>query len=131
MELNPKCVRDVMLSVEKLVELDENLTLSPISLDELCKFELLQQYSEKDVFYTLLKLQEGNYIDVSCSYASNALYRCEIGNLTMQGHDYLDTIRSNKAFDFALDKINEIGGGATMEIIKSLALKFLKDRLCI
>lgn len=131
MELNPKCVRDVMLSIEELVGLDDNLTTHSVSLDHLCKHELLQQYSEKEVFYTLLKLNEVNYIDLNYLYASNKLHRCDVGNLTMYGHEYLETIRSNKVFDYVQDKINEIGGGATTEIIKALAIKFLKDHFGI
>lgn len=131
MELNPKCIRDVMLSIEELVGLSDNLTIHSVSLDHLCKHELLQQYSEKEVFYTLLKLNEGNYVELKYSYMSNKLYQCEIGNLTLQGHEYLETIRSNKVFDYVQDKINEIGGGATTEIIKALAIKFLKERFSI
>lgn len=128
MELNPKCVRDVMLAIEELTGLTDSLTAKPVSLNDLCTYEFLQKYSDKEIFYTLLKLNEGDYIHLDYSYASSALYKCDIKDLTMQGHEYLETIRSNKAFDYVLDKINEIGGGATIEIIKALALKFLKDR---
>lgn len=131
MELNPKCVRDVMLVIEELTGLNDSLAAKPVILNDLCAYEPMQKYSDKEIFYTLLKLDEGNYVHLDYSYASGALYKCDIKCLTMQGHEYLETIRSNKAFDYVLDKIDEIGGGATVEIIKSLAIKFLKERFGI
>lgn len=63
----------------------------------------------------------------SALYASNELYLCNIDNLTFSGHEYLETIRNNKVFDAVMDKINEIGGGATIEIVKALAVKKMKE----
>lgn len=88
-------------------------------------------YSKEEIFYTLLKLNEGGYINMKYVFSSNRLSYCSISSLTIRGHEYLETIRSNKAFDYVQDKINEIGGGATVEIIKALALKFLKDHFGI
>lgn len=131
MELKPKCVRDIMLAVEELSDFNDSLTTKYISLDDLCAYDSMNNYSQKEIFYTLLKLNEGGYINMKYQYASNALAFCFISSLTISGHEYLEAIKSNKAFDYVQGKINEIGGGATVEIIKALALKFLKERLGI
>lgn len=127
MELNHKCIRDVLLTAEEMCCFDDSLTTKEISLKSFCENNLLKDYSVEEIFYTIQKLGEAGYLKYSTLYASNELYLCYINNLTFSGHEYLETIRNNKVFDAVMDKINEIGGGATIEIVKALAVKKMKE----
>lgn len=127
MKLDHKCIRNILLAVEQECGLNDSLTVKDVSLDNLCKNEYLNDYSKKEIFYTILKLKEADFLDCSYRYASDVLYFCYISNLTFNGHEYLDSIRNNKVFDAVMEKVNAIGGGATIEIIKALAIKQLKQ----
>lgn len=90
MVLNPDCVRDVLLSIESC-GFGERLTL-----EKLC--EKAPQYSEEDLWYTCLKLEEGGYIDLITFTALRMPMPGikEIKSLTYQGHEFLDSVREDK-----------------------------------
>ena len=49
--------------------------------------------------------------------------------MTNQGHDYLDAIRDNGIWTKTKAAVAETGGSATLEIVKALALGFLKKKI--
>lgn len=49
--------------------------------------------------------------------------------LTNAGHDYLDAIRDEGVWSRTKAAVAETGGSATLEIIKSLAIGFLKAKI--
>lgn len=89
MILNPDCVRDVLLSVEGCA-LGETLNLDTLR-------EKTPQYSDEDLWYTVIKLDEGGYLDVlSTRMLRQPLPGIKaINSLTYNGHEFLNTIRSD------------------------------------
>lgn len=79
--------------------------------------------------YVLRKLKDGNYIIANFIYSGNILYTVKIKELTFTGHQFLDTIRSSRVFDSVMTKLDGFGSSVTLDIIKSLATKVLKDKL--
>lgn len=49
--------------------------------------------------------------------------------LTAQGHGYLDAIRDEGIWNKTKQAVAETGGSATLDIIKSLAVGFLKTKI--
>ncbi|MCV2893742.1 DUF2513 domain-containing protein [Lentibacter sp. XHP0401] len=49
--------------------------------------------------------------------------------ITWEGHDYLEAVRDGLAWEKTQKAVVASGGGATLGIVKSLALGFLKERL--
>jgi len=49
--------------------------------------------------------------------------------LTAQGHDYLDAIRDEGIWEKTKVVVSETGGNATLEIMKALAIGFLKKKI--
>ena len=49
--------------------------------------------------------------------------------LTAQGHDYLDAIRDEGIWMKTKSLVSEAGGNATLEIVKTLAVGFLKKKI--
>ena len=129
MKLDTKCVRDVLLFIQEKSELNDDLVPEGISLEDFSESDLRNKYSEKEIVYTLKKLKEANFIVASIQYASNTLYYLEVSELTYEGHQFLTSISNSKIFEKVMDEIDELGSGVTLDIVKALATKILKDKL--
>lgn len=130
MVLSPDCVRDVLLSVESC-GFGERLTLEGLE-------RKLPQYSEEDLWYTCLKLEEGGYLElVKVSGLRMPMPGIkEIKSLTYLGHEFLDSIREDsnwgkvklvakKAGTFSLSSLGEIA----KEVAKAAILSALQSSL--
>lgn len=87
MELNPDCVRAVLLAVEAC-PFNETLNVEKLAAQ-------LPDYSEEDIWYTCLKLKEGNLIDVETFPVVMSVMPGikAIKCLTYNGHEFLAKIR--------------------------------------
>lgn len=92
MKLNHDCVRQVLLDLEK------NLDLPNIekSYEEAISPSTFEKYGEKTVEYSLLQLINVHYVDGVPLYGSNVLLSCSVSSITWDGHQFLDTIRDSK-----------------------------------
>lgn len=103
MKLDLNCVRDVLLAVE---ELDFNETTNPTRL---CT--ALPGYTEEQITYTCLKLEEGSFLTLEKTDAMGSYLpgiKCVIC-LTYQGHEFLEKIRPKGAWHKISGVLNEIG----------------------
>ncbi|MGW8114036.1 DUF2513 domain-containing protein [Caproicibacterium sp. NSD3] len=128
MELNPDCIRDVMLAIESMQNIDSELVMHHTNLSILAKSEKLEKYAKEDIAYTLLKLNEGKLINATPSYGGGKIFNFYVSDLTFDGHQYLDKIRDaerwktvksvgNKIGDFSLSAIEKIAEGVTSAAI--------------
>lgn len=129
MKLNPSSVRSVLLAIEDLSDTDDNDMAKIVSIQNLLDHPLIHDMDWKELVYVLRKLKDGNYIIANFIYSGNILYTVKIKELTFTGHQFLDTIRSSRVFDSVMTKLDEFGSSVTLDIIKSLATKVLKDKL--
>lgn len=129
MELKAKDVRTIMLAIEKLSSVDRNSVPKRISMDNLLFLPELNHLNKDNLVYILRKLQEANYIIGEFKYSGGGLYLATVSELTFSGHQFLDTIRNNQIFDKVMEKLDEFGSGVTLEVIKLLATKLLKEKL--
>lgn len=129
MKLNPNCVRDSLIALEEMSNLDDNLTSKWLTIKNFLENPLTSKYSEKEIVYTLRKLKEGGLIVANFNYLDNELYSATITELTYEGHQFLETISNSKIFDMAITKLDEIGSGVTLDILKALCTKLMKDKL--
>lgn len=133
MKLNPDCIRDVMLEVEKSWEIYEEdsgaLAMGCIEIGEI--FQALPDYDKKDIFYSIYNLDQAGYLDVETIFADGGIvYHCVINSMTYQGHEFLDQIRDPKHWNaikgglsavrnYSLDAINAIASGVTAAAISA------------
>ncbi|MVB11625.1 hypothetical protein CAFE_23470 [Caprobacter fermentans] len=131
MELNPDCIRDIMLAIESMQSLDSELVICHTYLSKLAESERLAKYPKEDIAYTLLKLSEGKLINATPSYGGGKILNFYVSDLTFDGHQYLDKIRDaerwktvksvgNKIGDFSLSAIEKIAEGVTSAAISKL-----------
>ncbi|EUJ27768.1 Uncharacterised protein [Listeria grayi] len=121
MKLNPDCVKDVLLSIEENVGLEEHLR----NINEL---KLSDLYSDEDITYTLLKLDEANFIHFSHTSGSNSFYSLSIGNMTYEGHNFLDTVRDPSRWEKVKQKAASVGG-VSIPILQQLGALLLEKQL--
>ena len=120
MKLDPNCVRDVLLAIEKL-DFDE--TTNPDKLHT-----LLPDYTVEQLTYTCLKLGEGEFISlltVSMMGSYQPGIKCVIG-LTYKGHEFLEKIRPKSAWDKVLS-VSKGVGTFSLDVMSKVAVSVLTE----
>ena len=62
-------------------------------------------------------------------YETNGSVVTDLLRITFDGHDYLDAIRDEGIWNKTKQAVAETGGSATLEIVKSVAVGFLKTKI--
>lgn len=130
MKLNMNCVRDVLLFLESesyfvVNDLGDVEAVGswfrPICMS-------LPEYPPDVIYYTLSKLEEGEYIDMSTMWADGCLNDCCVNYITLSGHEFLESIRDDDRWkriksglsairNFSLSAISSIAEGVTSAAI--------------
>ena len=123
MKLNFYCMRDVLLETEKL-PLNQSLNSAALhsSLDE--------KYSSDDVTYSCIKLHEAGYISARIKSYDNKYIVLSIEDLTVSGHELLNTIRSDNVWNKTKEKAKSIGVEsihAVVDIAKAVAAALIQS----
>lgn len=137
MQLNPDCMRAVMLEIEQQWTLGRGnngkLSMGSINLQNLCN--LLPNFSEEDIFYSLFNLEQAEYLSVSISFTNaRVVTSCDVKYITYQGHEFLNRIRDDKRWsvvksgisairDYSLSAITSIAEGVVNAAINSYLSK--------
>lgn len=94
MKLDHDLVRCVLLAIE------ESEDINGINENELLDY--LKKYGNYDnrnnIVYTVLKLKEAGFITGGIQWANNSPAWITAGNLTYDGHKFLDNIRDDKVW---------------------------------
>ena len=73
-------------------------------------------------------LRDAGFIEVVSTAYNGTVKDFDISRLTFAGYEYLDAVRDKDRWDVVRGKIVAVGG-ATMEVIKQLAIKELSKEL--
>ena len=119
MKLNIDCVRDVMLTLEEA----EYGELTTISI--LCK-KLEDKYTEEEITYTCLKLDEGGLIDAMLVSMMNSSMKGvkAINDITFEGHQFLNNIRDNKVWGKTKTVLSKVSS-VSISFVSSIASQVL------
>lgn len=125
MVLNPECVRDVLLAVESA---DLGEYISPRTLHN-----SIPQYSEDEIEYTCLLLDDGGFMIVTTAQLSGLEIPSvkSIVRLTYKGHELIAKIRDTDRWhgikkalpairNYSIDAINAVSDGMTSAAITAL-----------
>lgn len=123
MILNHDLVRELLLIVEK-----EKVTIEPLTSYNFKEHEIFTKYTFEEVIYTFQKLKEANYIDFKASYGDGVIIFYQIGNLTWEGHKFLDTIRDDKVWRDAKEETSKLKS-VPMNVISAVATKLVESHL--
>lgn len=103
MKLDVKCVRSVLLEMEK-EPLNQSLDFGELK-------RRLPQYSEDELHYACYKLYEAGYIHALRVDMDNvtAPYFPSLNDITFKGHEFLNNIRDDTVFQKALGIAGKAG----------------------
>lgn len=106
MKLNPDCIRDILLKCEEILSLSSDLAWNPVSLNTFCSYF---EYSQEEIAYTLLMLDEACLIDCHIVNFDFGIADIQLYHLTYSGHEFLDAIRSDSVWEKLSDRIKCVG----------------------
>lgn len=115
MELNHELVRDFLLLIEK------STNMRGPSEQEFVNVASSHKADKQLAGYTLDKLYEAGFIELKPLIGNSNYAFLESGNLTYNGHSYLDNIRDNTIWKNTKSKISSTVGSASLEIISKVA----------
>ena len=113
MQLTPDCIRDVLLELETF-----HISVYKVDSFQNC----LLHYSSEQILYTLIKLYEGAYINAQLIRSSDGqLITFRVYDMTFQGHEFLEKIRSDTVWNQKLKPVFTTIGSMSLEVISSVA----------
>ena len=111
MKLSCECVRNVLLCLEETDFLTETaegyLMQSWITSEEIAA--KLSGYTEAEVVYTLLRLDEGGFITTTCSGGDDTILMFLVTGMTYDGHELLERIRPETVWKKSLSLLEKLG----------------------
>ena len=121
MKLNLDCVRSVLLAVEG------KPLGKPLTVENL---KAITKFSEEDIIYTCLKLDEAGFLEVITIPIQRQLFPGikSVNELTFQGHEFLETIRPDDVWDNTKAKLKKLGS-FSLGIIQSVASSVLSSKI--
>lgn len=126
MKLNKDCVRLLLMYIENhcVYETDKfgDKRMRTVNLCELKDAQELSGITEDDLKYTIVKLFEGNYIkgDMTLKDSGVNFETVSITQLTLIGHDLLDNIRPENAWNKTKELLQK-AGDFSLHIMSQLA----------
>lgn len=126
MHLNLDCMRDVLITLEDASFLQE-LTLGDI-------IEKTPGYSEDDIKYTILKLDEANFIDARIKQYVDGMAILGVKDITYAGHQFIANIRTDTVWNKVKDVSKSVGAtsiSAITQIASNVISEILKAQLGI
>lgn len=113
MQLTPDCIRDVLLEFETF-----HMGVYKVDAFQNC----LSRYGKEQTLYTLIKLYEGGYINGALMRSRDGqLITFRIYDITFQGHEFLEKIRSDTVWNQKLKPVFTTIGSMSLEVISSVA----------
>ena len=133
MTLDLNCIRDTLMVLEKHQFFYEddcgNVCVETLALDDL--HAQLTEYDKAQLYYTLCKLSEAEYIEIFTEYGDDCVELCQITSITYSGHEFLEKIRPVNIWQkscsvlanvgsFSLSLLNDVCGTALAAAVQKL-----------
>lgn len=126
MKLNYDCIRDVMLYIEENQAIDTNGRIKWVGLQQIIN-GMTEKYDSGDIVYSVKQLGDSQLLklkDISDSGGANYI----IGDITPQGHEFINNTRSPKIWKLILEKIKPVES-VGLPLIVQLGGAFIQRQL--
>lgn len=124
MKLNYDCVRDVLIALEDMTGPKDDFSFESIGLYDLAS--RLSEYDNKEIYYTIIKLNEAEYITTGWLGDNHNDYMYYmVYDITFKGHEYLNSVKSLKVWN----AIKKGAIGLSMSLIPKLAESYVLSHL--
>lgn len=109
MEFNVDCALGIMKSIIDNQSLSKDGRLNIFYCKHFYESEKLKKYGNDIIFYALLKLHEGGYIDAVIQHSQNKYRINFIKGLTLRGHELCEHMKSPTISEKVKKGIKDIG----------------------
>ena len=109
MKLNPDCIRDILLVVEEIPDINHRWRF-----DEETISELFPNYSFDEVMYHIRQCQLNNFFFQATINITGT--SCVVSDLSPEGHEFLANIRNDSFYN----KVKSIGAELGVQSLKDL-----------
>ena len=116
MQINHDCIRTLLLYLEdhtgvyKDEETGKYMKFEVSTAQLFEEDDLVAEYGEDTITYTLLKLMEANFIEGRKTVEhQGSFYHIKITDITWEGHEFLGNIRDNTAWNRTKAAAQELG----------------------
>ena len=121
MQLTPDCIRDVLLEFETF-----HMDVYKVDAFQNC----LSRYGKEQTLYTLIKLFEGGYINGRLERSRDGqLITFQIYDITFQGHEFLEKIRSDTIWNNNVKPMLLSIGSKSLSLISDIASSIIASKL--
>lgn len=130
MKLDIECVRDIMLALEKHLDLDSEGWVQPFCTADLSELPELSKYSKPELLYTVRRLEEGGFLHTkpdNCDL-SYSWFMGDCG-ITYKGHEFIGSIRPQPVWLSVGKKVAKASGSVSLKVLVDLAEEALKNFL--
>ncbi len=128
MNLNIDCIRDVLIYCADNINVEKTTVgkwnLKYVSLHSLYQSDLKDNYSEKEIMYSVSKLYECGFIEIRNRVPKQSIYMesCHIVDVTFRGHQFLESIKEPSSWE-KTKSIAKSVGNYTLNFIEDTAQK--------
>lgn len=130
MKFDTECMRDVLLFLEseKSIITNEYGQIKAVGTSLRTISENLPQHPKEVIYYTLSRLQEAGFLNMTTRFGNNTLLACHVNYITYSGHQFIESIRDNNRWekingvlsavrDYSLSAISAVAEGVTSAAI--------------
>lgn len=117
MKLNNDCVRDLLLFIEENLGLNQHLDIKSAEINN---------YSQDELIYTAIKLDEAGYINANISNYIDGNCDIYIYSLTWNGHKFLDNIRDDGVWKTTKGIVSKFSS-VSLGVIENIATQVITN----
>lgn len=138
MRIDISLIRQILLSIESEDFNDQfnNKNFGNFEFENKDYYSSVKEFEIEDIIaYHLHYLQNASLIEnISIKMINSGDFIVGFSprvNLTVYGHDFLDSIRKDEIFKKIKQSLSKIGGSATLDIVKGLGISIISAKLGI
>lgn len=130
MNLDIDCVRDILILLTEKQTMDVNCERTkPVYLTDLFDCKELSDYPHDVISYTVKKLGEANYLDLSIKWNVNSSHIVVINDITFAGHQFVSSIQKDTVWNGVKGVAKKVGTtslSALTQIASSVITELIK-----
>lgn len=126
MKIDYNCIRDVLITLEEHLTLEDDLDYKEIPLMDFVQMKELSQHDEKQIAYCVYKLAEAQYIEAGRFHLSSMRTYYSIRCITYKGHEFISNTVNPDVWKKTTSIAKKIGT-TSISILSQIAINVISE----